>query len=80
MTTIATAAGLAWPRRLDALRARLDALAPGQEPWPAVRAAFLIPEDRIYLNVSTLGPQPRAVVDAVIEHTRQVAMTYPPPG
>jgi selenocysteine lyase/cysteine desulfurase len=77
-TTIATAAGLAWPRRLDALRARLDALAPGQDPWPAVRAAFLIPEDRIYLNVSTLGPQPRAVVDAVIEHTRQVAMTYPP--
>lgn len=43
-----------------------------------MRAAFLIPDDRIYLNVGTLGAQPRVVVDAVIEHTRRVAMTYPP--
>lgn len=38
----------------------------------------MIPEDRIYLNVGTLGAQPRVVVDAVVEHTRRVAMTYPP--
>src|SRR5690606_30638066 len=31
-----------------------------------------------YLNVATLGPQPRVVVDAVMEHTRRVAETYPP--
>jgi isopenicillin-N epimerase len=51
---------------------------PAKDAWQAVRDAFLIPEDRIYLNVSTLGPQPRAVVDAVVEHTRRVAETYPP--
>lgn len=46
--------------------------------WRLVRAAYLIPDDRIYLNVATLGPQPRVVVEAVLEHTRRVAMTYPP--
>jgi isopenicillin-N epimerase len=72
------AAGMAWPGRLEALHGRLASLSPDQEPWPVVRSAFLIPQDRIYLNVSTLGPQPRAVVDAVVEHTRRVAETYPP--
>jgi selenocysteine lyase/cysteine desulfurase len=47
-------------------------------PWDVVRAAFMIPDDRIYMNVGTLGPQPRVVVDAVIEHTQRVAMTLPP--
>lgn len=71
------AAALAWPAQLDALaRALHDPRAP--DPWPVVRAAFLIPDDRIYLNVGTLGPQPRTVVDAVVEHTRRLAMTYPP--
>jgi isopenicillin-N epimerase len=71
------AAALAWPARLDALvQALHDSRA--RDPWPVVRAAFLIPDDRIYLNVGTLGPQPRVVVDAVVEHTRRVAMTYPP--
>jgi isopenicillin-N epimerase len=70
------AAALAWPDHLQALRAAL-AGAP-QDPWQVVRAAFLVPDDRIYLNVGTLGVQPRVVVDAVIEHTRRVAMSYPP--
>ncbi len=43
-----------------------------------VRDAFVIPQHRIYLNVGTLGAQPRVVIDAVVEHTRRVAETYPP--
>ncbi|HEX6133386.1 MAG TPA: aminotransferase class V-fold PLP-dependent enzyme [Longimicrobiales bacterium] len=75
----AVAAGaLAWPARLAALADRLRATSSAQGPWDVVRSAFLVPDDRIYLNVGTLGPQPRAVVDAVVEHTRRVAMTYPP--
>ncbi|HEX6694231.1 MAG TPA: aminotransferase class V-fold PLP-dependent enzyme [Longimicrobiales bacterium] len=71
--------GLAWPRTLDALAHRTQDLDPGSaELWESVREAFPIPRDRIYLNVGTLGPQPRPVVDAIIEHTRRVAMTYPP--
>ena len=66
-----------WPGRLDALARDLRA-PPRGGPWDVVRAAFLIPDDRIYLNVGTLGAQPRVVVDAVVEHTRRVAMTYPP--
>jgi isopenicillin-N epimerase len=85
------AVALAWPTSVDALARRVAAVAEGataaegaraparaQELWELVRAAFLIPDDRIYLNVATLGPQPRAVVDAVLEHTRRVAQTYPP--
>ena len=49
-----------------------------QEPWDRVRGEFLIPADRIYLNIGTLGPQPRVVVDAIVEHTRRVAMSVPP--
>jgi isopenicillin-N epimerase len=71
----AAAATLLWPHQLDALS---DELRTAQEIWDSVRAAYLIPADRIYLNVGTLGPQPRVVVDAVIEHTRRVAMTVPP--
>jgi len=67
-----------WPASIADLGRTLQALRPGQDPWDFVRAAFLIPDDRIYLNVGTLGAQPRVVVDAVIEHTRRVAMTYPP--
>jgi selenocysteine lyase/cysteine desulfurase len=53
--------------------------APDDEPfWEHVRAQFLIPPDRLYLNNGTLGPSPRVVVDAVMEHTRRVAATYPP--
>jgi selenocysteine lyase/cysteine desulfurase len=72
------AAALAWPASVQALAGRIAATGNAQELWPMVREAFLIPDDRIYLNVATLGPQPRAVVDAVLEHTRSVAMTYPP--
>jgi selenocysteine lyase/cysteine desulfurase len=46
--------------------------------WAVVRSQFLIPDDRIYLNNGTLGPSPRVVVDAVAEHTRWVAATFPP--
>lgn len=46
--------------------------------WELVRAQFTIPGDRLFLNPATLGPQPRSVVDAVVEHTRRTAETYPP--
>lgn len=46
--------------------------------WAQVRSRFLIPADRIYLNNGTLGPSPSVVVEAVEEHTRRVAATYPP--
>lgn len=73
-------AGLAWPRAVEALS---EELAGGGAPddegfWRLVRGRFLIPPDRIYLNNGTLGPSPRVVVDAVAEHTRRVAATYPP--
>jgi isopenicillin-N epimerase len=78
----AAAATLLWPERLAALATQLRTTTgrgTGDESlWELVRAAYMLPEDRIYLNVGTLGPQPRVVVDAVIEHTRRVAMSYPP--
>jgi isopenicillin-N epimerase len=78
-TAIAVAAGLSWPRGLRALETQTRSLAADDEElWRIVRAAFPIPADRIYLNVGTLGPQPQPVVEAIIEHTRRVAMTYPP--
>ena len=48
-----------------------------QDPWDRVRELFLIPRDRIYLNVGTLGAQPRSVVHAVIDSTRKVAESLP---
>src|SRR5687768_3746526 len=71
---LASAGALAWSARMDALGAELA----GQESWERVRSEFSIPPDRIYLNVGTLGPQPRIVVDAVVEHTRRVAESLPP--
>lgn len=73
----AGASALLWSRDLDAFTSRVSN-AGAQEIWRLVREQFLIPRDRIYLNVGTLGAQPRAVVDAVIEHTRRVAMSLPP--
>lgn len=55
-----------------------DASRQDQDPWAEVRRRYLIPDDRLFLNPATLGPQPRTVVDAVIEHTRRTAETYPP--
>ncbi|HEX2168324.1 MAG TPA: aminotransferase class V-fold PLP-dependent enzyme [Longimicrobiales bacterium] len=72
------AGALVWPGRLDALVSDMRNAPASRGPWDVVREAFMIPEDRIYLNVGTLGAQPRVVVDAVVEHTRRVAMTYPP--
>lgn len=71
---------LAWPRALEALAADLAVGGgPADEPfWSRVRSHFLLDPDRIYLNNGTLGPSPRVVVDAVVEHTRRVAATYPP--
>jgi isopenicillin-N epimerase len=70
-----TAAGaLPWVARLEDLAARFAE----DDPWPQVRDEFTIPPERIYLNVGTLGPQPRVVADAVVEHTRRVAMSLPP--
>ena len=71
----AGAAGLSWPQAIEVFAHELEH---AQDPWPRIRREFLIPDDRIYLNIGTLGPQPRAVVDAVIEHTRRVAMSLPP--
>src|SRR5262245_63695635 len=71
----AGSSALAWPAALSACATRI---ANSQDPWSTVRAEFLIPADRIYLNVGTLGPQPRVVLDAVIEHSRRVAMSLPP--
>ncbi|MEE2847934.1 MAG: aminotransferase class V-fold PLP-dependent enzyme [Gemmatimonadota bacterium] len=73
-------ATLTWPKTVEALAQQLaPGGAPTDEPfWGLVRAQFLIPPDRIYLNNGTLGPSPHIVVDAVTEHTRRVAMTYPP--
>jgi len=91
---VGLAAGLAWPEALAALPARLGAAASAAAPgpgraavsaasaatdfWAVVRQEFLIPEDRLYLNVGTLGASPRVVLDAAVEHMRRVAMTYPP--
>jgi selenocysteine lyase/cysteine desulfurase len=76
----AAAAALAWPRAIDALGQDLQTGgAPADEEfWSFVRGQFLIPSDRIYLNNGTLGPSPVVVVEAVAEHTRRVAATYPP--
>ena len=67
---------LAWPGTLLALESRWAAAEP--RPWQAIRDAFLLPTDRIYLNNGTLGPQPRVVVEAVEEYGRRVAETFPP--
>lgn len=65
---------------LAELRDRARDPGASQDPtfWDLVRAQYLIPPDRLFLNPATLGPQPRAVVDAVVEHTRRTAETYPP--
>src|SRR5688572_26150217 len=76
----AAAAALAWPVELQRFADRTALAAPGsaEDFWRLVRTEFLIPDDRIYLNIGTLGPQPRLVLDATVEHMRRVAMTYPP--
>lgn len=73
-------ASLAWPRAVEAFAQEVAAggAADDEVFWTFVRSHFLIPPDRIYLNNGTLGPSPRVVVDAVAEHTRRVASTYPP--
>jgi len=71
---------LLWPRALQAFAAEVESGGgPTDEAyWSFVRDQFLIPRDRIYLNNGTLGPSPAVVVDAVAEHARRVASTYPP--
>jgi len=71
---------LAWPRTVEALarELRLGGAHDDEAFWSLVRGQFLIPDDRIYLNNGTLGPSPSVVVDAVMEHTRRVAQTFPP--
>ena len=48
------------------------------DDWTAVRRQFLMPPGRIYLNVGTLGVQPRSVIDAVDDATRKTAESFPP--
>lgn len=71
---------LAWPRTLSALARELETGGAQDDEafWELVRARFLLPPDRIYLNNGTLGPSPAVVVDAVAEHARRVAQTFPP--
>lgn len=71
---------LAWPRTIEVLAQELQqGGAPDDEVfWDFVRKQFLIADNRVYLNNGTLGPSPRIVVDAVTEHTRRVASTFPP--
>ena len=73
-------ATLAWPRAVEGLAGQLQAGGAQDDEafWALVRGQFLIPEGRIYLNNGTLGPSPSVVVDAVAEHTRRVAQTFPP--
>lgn len=73
-------AALAWPKTIEVLAQELQqGGAPDDEVfWDFVRKQFLIADDRVYLNNGTLGPSPRIVVDAVTEHTRRVASTFPP--
>jgi len=73
-------AALLWPRTLEALAHELRSGGAQDDEafWSLVRGQFLIPDDRIYLNNGTLGPSPSIVVDAVTEHARRVAETYPP--
>lgn len=76
----AGAAALVWPRAVAALgrELRVGGAPDDEDFWRFVRGRFLIPSDRIYLNNGTLGPSPRVVVEAVDEHTRRVAATFPP--
>ncbi len=78
--TVLGGASLAWPRTIAALGQEFGSggSADDEPFWDVVRSQFLIPRDRIYLNNGTLGPSPRVVVDAVAEHTRRVASTFPP--
>jgi len=76
----AGAGALVWPCAIAALGRDLQTggTPADEEFWDFVRNQFLIPSDRIYLNNGTLGPSPSVVVEAVAEHTRRVAATYPP--
>ncbi len=71
---------LVWPRTLEALSRDFQSGGDPQDEgfWGFVKEQFLIPRDRIYLNNGTLGPSPSVVVDAVAEHMKRVASTYPP--
>jgi isopenicillin-N epimerase len=69
-------AGLAWPRMLERIAEGADNTP--RDFWRRIRREFLIPEERIYLNVGTLGAQPRVVLEAAAEHMRRVAMSLPP--
>ena len=73
-------APLAWPRVLEVFAREIEAGGAQDDEafWTVVRGGFSVPANRIYLNNGTLGPSPRVVVDAVVEHTRRVAETYPP--
>ncbi len=79
--TLLGGGALAWPRAVQALcpsSSRGEATRTTRPSGPSCAPQFLIPPDRIYLNNGTLGPSPLVAVEAVAEHTRRVAATYPP--
>lgn len=43
--------------------------------WRWIRQQFDIPRNETYFNVSTLGPRPRYVTDAVVDHMREIEKT-----
>lgn len=40
--------------------------------WSQIRAEFLFPADRNYLNTASLGPSPKVVVDSICESIREL--------
>lgn len=71
-------AAAAVPTRLPAASSDLTGRPADEDFWKLVRTHFLIPHERIYLNVGTLGAQPRSVVDTVEHVTVRVAESLPP--
>jgi selenocysteine lyase/cysteine desulfurase len=43
--------------------------------WRWVREQFAVPSGESYFNVGTLGPRPRVVTDAVVDHMRGIEST-----
>lgn len=56
-----------------ALAGTRDPEARAPDLWKRVRGQFLLPDDVAYLNNGTLGPTPKPVLRALVEHQRALA-------